>query len=100
MASRCFQHRCCLRFGVSLATHQTAPRGSGRIVRLPEHARALENVVLAVFTTDRPCKAKLNRPPSEPALVIAAELIGGVGSDPVIDLGVYQRFIDRKDGAS
>jgi transposase len=88
--------------GVSLATHQTAPRGSGRIVRLAEHTAALENVVLAVFTTDRPHKTKLNRPPSEPALRIAAELTGDVGSDPVIDLAVYQRHIDghnHKDGA-
>ena len=83
----------------------TAPRGSGRIVRLPQHARALENVVLAAFITDRPHKTKLNRPPSEPALGIAAELAGSdvlvgsdVGSDPVIDLGVDQRFIDTKDG--
>ena len=87
--------------GVSLATHQTAPRGSGRIVRLAEHTAALENVVLGAFTTDRPCKTKLNRPPTETALAIAVELTGSgnVGSDPVIDLARYQRFIDGKDGA-
>ncbi len=84
---------------MSLATHQTAPRSSGRIVRLAEHTAALENVVLAAFSTDRPHKTKMNRPPSEPALRIAAELTGGVGSDPVIDLATYQRFIDTKDGA-
>ena len=41
-----------------------APRGLGRVVRLPEHTPALENVVLAAFTTDRPCPTKVNRPPS------------------------------------
>jgi hypothetical protein len=85
--------------GTLLATHPTAPRGTGRVVRLPEHTAALENVVLGAFTTDRPHKTKLNRPPSEAALRIAAELCGDAGVDPVIDLGVYQRHIDGKDGA-
>lgn len=87
--------------GSIVATHRTAPRGVGRIVRLPQHTAALENVVLAAFTTDRPCPTKQNRPPSGPALAIAA---GITGSDdptgPVIDLSVYQRHIDRIDGAS
>jgi len=89
--------------GRVIVTHQAAPRGRGRVIRLPEHTRALENVVLASFTTDRPCASKVNRPPSEAALRIAAEIAGGtVGLGPVIDLSVYQRHIDRlngKDGA-
>jgi hypothetical protein len=85
--------------GTAIATHRVAPRGTGRVLRLPEHTQALENVVLAAFTTDRPHKTKVNRPPSQPALKIAAEITGGVGSDPVIDLATYQRFIDAKDGA-
>ncbi len=89
--------------GRVIATHQAAPRGRGRVVRLPEHVAALENVVLAAFTTDQPCPSKVNRPPSEAALRIAAEITGGPPrSSPVIDLDVYQRFIDRhhgKDGA-
>jgi hypothetical protein len=61
----------------------------------------LENVVLAAFTTDRPCPTKQNRPPSGPALAIAAEIGGGgTPAGPVIDLSVYQRHIDRIDGAS
>jgi transposase len=87
--------------GGIVAAHRIAPRGIGRIVRLPEHTRALENVVLAAFTTDRPCPTKQNRPPSGPALTIAAGITGGDDpAGPVIDLGTYQRFIDRKDGAS
>jgi len=89
--------------GRVIAVHQAAPRGRGRVVRLPEHTRALENVVLASFTSDRPCQSKQNRAPSQAALRIAAEITGGtVGSGPVIDLTVYQRHIDaqnRKDGA-
>lgn len=89
--------------GRVIATHRTAPRGRGRVIRLPEHTKALENVVLAAFTTDRPCRSKQNRPPSAAALRIAAEITGGTsGSGPVIDLTVYQRHIDRvngKDGA-
>jgi hypothetical protein len=92
--------------GRVIATHHTAPRGQGRVVRLPEHTKALENVVLAAFTTDRPCKTKDNRPPSQAALAIAREITSGdpttASKGPVIDLGVYQRHIDaqnRKDGA-
>ncbi len=85
--------------GALLATHRLATRGTGRIVRLPEHTAALENVVLAAFTTAMPCKTKVNRPPSQAALAIAAQICGDAGSDPVIDLSIYQRFVDGKDGA-
>ncbi|MBU1226107.1 MAG: IS21 family transposase [Actinobacteria bacterium] len=86
--------------GRVIATHQTASRGQGRVVRLPEHTKALENVVLAAFSSDRPCKPKENRPPSQAALAIAAEITGGTaGSGPVIDLTVYQRHIDRVNGS-
>ena len=82
--------------GRLLATHRRLPDGQGRTVRLPEHAAALENVVLAAFGTARPCKRKLNRPPSEAALALAAEIGGSTRttSSP-IDLGVYQRYIDN-----
>ena len=87
--------------GTVVAAHRTAPRGTGRVVRLPQHTAALENVVLAAFTTDRPCPTKANRPPSPPALAIAAGLGGAdSGASPVIDLSVYQRHIDEMDGAS
>jgi hypothetical protein len=86
--------------GGVVATHRIAPRGVGRIVRLPQHTAALENVVLAAFTNDRPCPTKQNRPPSGPALAIAAEISGDDVTGPVIDLSVYQRHIDRTDGAS
>jgi len=86
--------------GTVAAVHRAAPRGQGRVVRLPEHTQALENVVVAAFTTDRPCPTKVNRPPSAAALRIAAEIGGSDPAGPVIDLSVYQRFIDRNDGAS
>jgi hypothetical protein len=70
-------------------------------VRLPQHTRALEKVVLAAFTTDRPCPKKPNRPPTAAALAIANEISGdNSGAGPVIDLGTYQRFIDNQGGAS
>ena len=87
--------------GTLVATHQTAPRGVGRLVKLPEHTRALENVVLAAFTTDQPCPKKPNRPPTGAALTIANEITGGDnGAGPVIDLTTYQRFIDRNKGGA
>ncbi|HTR71749.1 MAG TPA: IS21 family transposase [Mycobacteriales bacterium] len=83
--------------GVVVATHTLAPRGAQRTVRLPEHTQALENVVLGAFNADRPCRRKLNRPPSDAALALAAELLGDRGADPVIDLDVYRRAIDGQD---
>ena len=87
--------------GTLVATHQKAPRGVGRVVRLPQHTAALENVVLAAFTTDRPCPKKPNRPPTGAALAIANEITGGDNrAGPVIDLATYQRFIDRNKGGA
>jgi hypothetical protein len=54
----------------------------------------LDNVVLAQFNDGRPCKRKVNRPPSDAALTIAADLVGDRGADPVIDLDVYRRLIE------
>jgi hypothetical protein len=80
--------------GVLIVEHHLAPRGAQRTIRLPEHTAALENVVLAQFSTSRPCKRKVNRPPSDAALTLAAELIGDHGAEPVIDLDVYRRLIE------
>jgi transposase len=86
--------------GATVASHRAAPRGAGRTTRLPEHAAALEKVVLGAFSTERPCNRKVNRPPSDLALTLAAELTGNAGRDPVIDLSRYQRAIDAtKAGA-
>jgi transposase len=85
--------------GTVVATHQLAPRGAQRTVRLPEHTAALENVVLGAFSSDRPCTRKVNRPPTDAALALAAELLGDVGNDPVIDLDVYRRAIEGEETA-
>ena len=83
--------------GRLVATHQKVARGLGRTVRLPEHTAALENVVLAEFTTRRPCKPKPNRPPTAAALAIASAIRGdALGTEPVIDLGVYQRHVEAQ----
>jgi hypothetical protein len=80
--------------GTLVVEHRLAPRGAQRTIRLPEHTAALENVVLAQFSDARPCRRKVNRPPSDTALAIAAELVGDRGADPVIDLDVYRRLIE------
>lgn len=85
--------------GVVVATHRLAPRGAQRTVRLPEHTAALEKVVLGAFSSARPCKTKLNRPPSGAALAIAADLLGDRGADPVIDLDVYRRITEGEVSA-
>ena len=53
--------------------------------------------MLAAFTTKMPHKPKPNRPPSVAALTIAAGISATVSTEPVIDLGVYQRHIDRQN---
>ncbi len=83
--------------GTVATTHRLAPRGAGRTVRLPEHTAALEKVVLSAFSTARPCKTKVNRPPSDAALALAAEIVGEAGASPVIDLAAYQRLVDGKE---
>ena len=74
------------------ATHRLAPSGAHRTVRHREHAEALQNVVLAAFSTAGPCRPKTNRPPSPQAAAIAARLSPHIGADPVIDLDVYRRL--------
>jgi hypothetical protein len=88
-----------LAHGAVVAIHQLAPRGAQRTVRLPEHSAALEKVVLGTFSTARPCNRKVNRPPSDTALALAAELLGERGADPVIDLDTYRRLIDGEETA-
>jgi hypothetical protein len=83
--------------GQLVCTHRLAPRGAQRTVRLPEHTAALENVVLGAFSTARPCKRKVNRPPSDAALALAAELLGDQGADPLIDLDAYRRLLEGEE---
>lgn len=85
--------------GAVVVTHGMAPRGAQRTVRLPEHTAALERMVLGAFSSERPCKRKVNRPPSDAALAIAAELAGDGGGDPVIDLDVYRRLVEGEQSA-
>ena len=77
-----------------VAEHRLAPKGAQRTVRLSEHSAALEKLVLAEFSSGRPCRTKVNRPPSEAALALAVELVGDLGADPVIDLDVYRRIVE------
>jgi len=60
--------------GALVATHRRLPAGAGQLVRLPAHQAALEQAVLAAFTTRPPCRRKPNRPPSAEALALACKL--------------------------
>ena len=62
---------------VLVATHRRLPAGAGQLVRLPAHQAALEEAVLAAFTTRPPCRRKPNRPPGVEALALAAALAPG-----------------------
>jgi len=72
--------------GAVLVTHRLALRGSGTVVRTPEHQRALEKVVLAQFSSARPCDKKANHPPGERARAERAKLLGAEEAEPAVDL--------------
>lgn len=79
--------------GAVIARHRMAIPGAGALVRTDSHRAALEEVVLAAFTTARPCARKANRPPGEAALAAAAALRADVrdGAEVVVDLGAWAR---------
>lgn len=62
--------------GTVLAVHRRAPAGAAQVVRSAEQRAALEQAVLAAFTTRPPCRRKRNRPPGEGALAEAARIRG------------------------
>jgi transposase len=72
--------------GALLVSHRLAPPGAGSMVRTPEHADALEKVVLGQFSTARPCDRKANRPPGPAALAERAQLTGPHSAEPTVDL--------------
>ena len=79
--------------GEIVACHRRAPLGAGQTIRTTEHAAALEQAVLAAFTTAHSCRPKANVPPGERAL---AELARLRGTEPagaqVIPLERYAQF--------
>jgi transposase len=76
-----------------LARHRRAPAGAGQVCQREEHARQLKAAVLDAFTTDRPCRAKQNRPPGEGALRAAAALRGAEATTAVVvDLERYAQL--------
>ena len=63
------------------------------VVRDPAHAAELERVVLAQFTTKRPCDRKAHVGISDAALSHAAMLLGESGRDVRVDLADYARLV-------
>jgi len=82
--------------GALLVSHRLAAAGAGTMVRTPDHAAALEKVVLAQFSTGRPCERKANRPPGEEALAERARLMGAQGAEgdePSVDLDAMAEIV-------
>lgn len=84
--------------GTVVAIHHLEPAGAGVVARLPEHAAALENVVLGAFSTARPCQRKANRPPGDTARAEAERLLADpvLGAEVVVDLAAYQRMVEGR----
>jgi len=81
--------------GVLIATHRRAPAGTGQTIRSSEHAKLLEQAVLAAFTTQPACRRKANRPPGDTALAELARLRGlDVAPAPVISLERYAELAE------
>ncbi len=84
--------------GEVIATHRRRPPGAGALARLEEHRAGLERAVLQQFTTAPPCRRKVNRPPSEAAKALAAELTGVPVQQTlpvVVDLHRYEELMRR-----
>ena len=79
--------------GVVLVTHTLAAAGAGMMVRSPEHRGALEAVVLARFSTARPCDRKANRPPGAASRSERAKLVGADAAEPAVDLAEVAEVI-------
>jgi hypothetical protein len=77
-----------------------APQGAQRTLRLPEHARASENVVLGRSPGRNRTAGSWNRPPTDATLALAAEMLGDQGADPVIDLDLNRRALDGEEGTA
>jgi phage tail tape-measure protein len=80
--------------GTLLAAHQLAPAGAGTLVRTPAHHAALEQVVLAAFSTDPPCQRKGNHPPSPAARAEAGKLLAGLGPEVSVDLADWAELAE------
>ena len=63
------------------------------MVRTEAHRAALESVVLAQFSTKRPCDRKANKPPGEAAQAERARLVHGAGTEPSVDLDAMAEII-------
>lgn len=88
----------CSASGEVICSHRRRPPGAGALARLDQHRTALQRTVLAQFTTARPCKRKANRPPSQAAKVLAAELAGVPVPQTlpvVVDLARYEELMRR-----
>ena len=82
--------------GTLIATHRKKVAGGGYIVRSVQHDIALQGEVLSHFSTDRPCKSKINRPPSANARLEASKLLGDLcDKDVVVDLSKYQSVVEE-----
>ena len=79
--------------GAELVSHRLAIAGTGTLVRSEEHRRALEQAVLAQFSTARPCDRKANKPPGEEARAERARLLGLAGPEPSVDLAEMAEII-------
>lgn len=82
--------------GALLVSHHLAAAGAGTMVRTPDHAAALEKVVLGQFSTARPCERKANRPPGEEARTERARLLAAVGTqgaEPSVDLDAIAEIV-------
>jgi hypothetical protein len=80
--------------GALLGVHDLHHPGSGELVRTAEHRAALEQAVLAAFTTARPCDRKGNRPPGPAALAAAARLRGHEPREVTVDLDRYAELVE------
>lgn len=87
--------------GGLVARHRRATGGAGQTIRTADHNLQLQNAVLAAFTTDKPCRRKANRPPSDRALALLDRAGRDTAADRVVvSLEDYARVYDPAPSAT
>lgn len=81
--------------GGLVARHRRATGGAGQTIRTTAHDQELQKAALAAFTTDKPCRRKVNRPASDRALALLDRAGRDTAADHVVvSLDDYARLAD------
>ena len=80
--------------GVELCVHERIEDGLNKLSRLPDHHKALEEVVLLESGASGKCDKKANIPPSEKSKKLRDKLKRQPAFEPAVDLSIYAAIVE------